>query len=301
MGMKEQIQVLWGLALIDAMDDMVRKIRPYELVRGQTDKVHDATFHQILDGLEHSHKPALKAFEKAVDAFNHIAIDRSVPKPRALVIGEILLNYHPTSNGNIIRYLEDNGLETILPSMVDFFRRDLIRVSDGAARNQIPHPWFQALLAGVSDHVYRHITRKVDELFSRFRFYEPHKDVYELSRNIESFIDRTYMVGEGWLIPAEIIEYAHKGVNSFVIVQPFGCLPNHITGRGLVKAIKKRVPWIQVVSLDYDPDTSFANIENRLQMLVMQAKEMEKRGTPTSSPRPGLATHEISRDYAPIV
>jgi predicted nucleotide-binding protein (sugar kinase/HSP70/actin superfamily) len=85
------------------------------------------------------------------------------------------------------------------------------------------------------------------------------------------------MVGEGWLIPAEILENADHGVKAFVIVQPFGCLPNHITGRGLIKTMKRRHPGIHIVSIDYDPDTSIANVENRLQMLIMSAKEMAQR------------------------
>ena len=66
-----------------------------------------------------------------------------------------------------------------------------------------------------------------------------------------------------------------KGINSFVIVQPFGCLPNHITGRGMIKTIKTLYPQVQILSLDFDPDTSFANIENRLQMLIMTTKELD--------------------------
>ncbi|MBN2360481.1 MAG: CoA activase [Deltaproteobacteria bacterium] len=294
MGQSEQIQVLWGLAIADAIDDMLLKTRPYERNPGDTQAVYDRTFKKILKGLEVDTKSGLRAFAAAVDEFNRIPVDRSARKPRVLVIGEILLNYHPSANGRVVDYLEANGMETMLPAMVDFFWRDLIRVRDGARRHQIPNPWLQALLAGITDRVFRHILKHTGRIVQKFRFYEPHKDVYDLSKNIEDFIDRTYMVGEGWLIPAEIIELAQHGVNSFVIVQPFGCLPNHITGRGLVKAMKKRVPHIQIVSLDYDPDTSFANVENRLQMLIMQAKEIERAraGRPALPVLPQIITAE---------
>jgi len=89
------------------------------------------------------------------------------------------------------------------------------------------------------------------------------------------------MAGEGWLIPAEIMEHAREGVESFVIVQPFGCIPNHITGRGLAKTMKRMFPSITILSLDYDPDTSFANIENRLQMLVISARERARAAAET--------------------
>jgi len=286
MGMKEQVSILWGLAIMDAMDDMLRQTRPYEVTPGFTDQVFERCFRQVLEGLRTGHKAALAAFADAVQVFNSLPIERAVRRPRVGIIGEILLNYHPTSNGNLVRYLEANGMETILPSMVDFFRRDLIRIKEGVKRHHIPNPFLNSLMAGVQDHIYRHVVAKVDAIYRGARTYHRHKDVYELSRNIEDFIDPTYMVGEGWLIPAEIIELWGHGVRAFVIVQPFGCLPNHITGRGLVKAIKRRCPDAQIVSLDYDPDTSFANVENRLQMLIMSAKELERARAAAAPPAP---------------
>ena len=74
------------------------------------------------------------------------------------------------------------------------------------------------------------------------------------------------------LISGEILHHAQQGCRAFVILQPFGCLPNHVVGRGLVKQLKKRYPDAQILPLDYDPDVSFANIENRLQMLVMNVR-----------------------------
>ncbi|MFP4562681.1 MAG: hypothetical protein ACLFRY_05145, partial [Spirochaetia bacterium] len=110
-----------------------------------------------------------------------------------------------------------------------------------------------------------------------FRFPAPSNSIDELVGNIEDLIDVSYIVGEGWLMPAEIIQMIKHGVESFVIVQPFGCLPNHITGRGMIKSIKSLYPQVQILSLDYDPDTSFANVENRLQMLIITAKELFKK------------------------
>ena len=75
------------------------------------------------------------------------------------------------------------------------------------------------------------------------------------------------------LIPGEILHHAKHGCKAFVILQPFGCLPNHVVGRGICKKLKELYPEVQILPLDYDPDVSFANVENRLQMLIMNAKE----------------------------
>ncbi|MFH1809213.1 MAG: acyl-CoA dehydratase activase [Pseudomonadota bacterium] len=289
MGPREQGAVLWGLGFMDAMDDMLRKCRPYELVPGQLDALYTEHWGNVLDGLSRSNKAALEALKVAVDAFNTVPLDRSARKPRVGIIGEILLNYHPTSNGEIVRYLEQNGMECILPSMVDFFRRDLIRIQEGAKRHHLPNPWSQSLLAGITNKIFAHMLGKIEPIHQTFRFYEAHADCFALQDNIRGFIDPTYMVGEGWLIPAEIIELYKHDVRAFVIVQPFGCLPNHITGRGLVKTMKRRCPGIQIVSLDYDPDTSFANVENRLQMLIMSARELALQSqVDTAVPRPSI-------------
>lgn len=99
----------------------------------------------------------------------------------------------------------------------------------------------------------------------------------DLVRESDPIIHHTFDAGEGVLIPAEILHHAKEGCRAFVILQPFGCLPNHVVGRGISKKLKEVYPDAQILPLDYDPDVSFANIENRLQMLVMNMKEDKSR------------------------
>lgn len=275
-GIKFQIRMLWGLAIIDALEKMVRKTRPYEINKGETDRVMSECLDRISAGIEKNIRTAKKEFARAVDLFNNIKTDRSHRKPRVFIIGEILLNFHPASNNYLEKYLEENGMETMFPTMTDFFRRELIGVKVGVKKHQVEYPILSSLMAGITDKLYDIVLKKIDKIHKRFKFYEKPKTIHEVSEHIEDLIDKTYMVGEGWTIPAEIFEHINEGVNSFIIVQPFGCLPNHITGRGMIKSIKKQYPHVQILSLDYDPDTSFANIENRLQMLIITAKEHEK-------------------------
>jgi predicted nucleotide-binding protein (sugar kinase/HSP70/actin superfamily) len=103
--------------------------------------------------------------------------------------------------------------------------------------------------------------------------FEPSLHLPALAEMVNPVMHKTFTSGEGYLIPGEIIHHAQRGVRSFIILQPFGCLPNHISGRGVVKKLKEMFPYIQILPLDYDPDVSFANIENRLQMLIMNAKD----------------------------
>lgn len=271
-----RIQMLWGMAMIDAIDAMVRIVRPYEITPGQTQEVYDRWMDKVVTACAHSHRKALRLLKEAVAEFNTIEIDRTVRKPRVAVLGEILMKYHPAANGYVENYLEEHGLEVVRPGMLDFFRRDEMRRMNMVKRGMLQHPLKNYLIGGISSALYSYAAGKVETILKKFRWYEHHADCTEMVELIEGMVDEVYDTGEGWLIPAEIMSLAPTGVKSFVIVQPFACLANHISGRGLTKAVKQRHPNIQVLSLDYDPDTSFANIENRLQMLIINAKELEK-------------------------
>lgn len=273
---KFRIPMLWGMAMIDAVDAMVRTVRPYELNPGQSTEVYDRTMAEMTKASAHSYRKGLRILKRAVEEFNAIPVDRSVRKPRVAVLGEILMKYHPAANGYVEDYLEKHGMEVVRPGMLDFFRRDELRKMNMVKRGMLEHPLKNFLISGVSAALYTYAAGKVEAILKKFRWYEHHADCTEMVDLIEGMIDEVYDTGEGWLIPAEILSLAPNGVNSFVIVQPFACLANHISGRGLTKAVKSRHPHIQVLSLDYDPDTSFANIENRLQMLIINARELEK-------------------------
>lgn len=272
-GLWFQTSMLYGLTILDAFDDMVRKTRPYEQEIGKTELVFREHVAALGEAIGKGHAEALRVLERAVDAFNAIPVNRPEPKPRVLVVGEILLNFHPSANEQVVRYMETNGMEVVMPTMTDFFRRDLVRRKEGLKRDMAANPVFEWALTGVTDWMYGRAIDQVEERMEHFRYFEKRASIHELGNLVAEFVDKTYIVGEGWAIAAEILEYAAKGVESFVIVQPFGCRPNHISGRGLLKAIKQRYPLARIIALDYDADASFANLENRLQMLVMAQRE----------------------------
>jgi len=275
-GLDFRLHMLWGMTIMDAIEGMVRAVRPYEIQKGQALEVYNYWIRECMLAAANNHKLALKKLDQAIEAFNAIPVDRSVRKPRVAVLGEILMKYHPSANGFVEEYLFEHGMEVIQPGMLDFFRRDEMIRLEKVKRGLIQKPFLNWIIGGVAAAFYKRAVVTVDKRLKKFKLYEHHADCYEMADLIEGMVDRTYVTGEGWLIPAEILGQAAQGVNSFVIVQPFACLANHISGRGLTKAVKSQYPHIQVLSLDYDPDTSFANIENRLQMLIINARELER-------------------------
>jgi len=271
-----ELRMLWGLAMNDVLEDIRRKIRPYEINKGETDQIFEDGVRSICLGFEKSIKAAKVAFEETIDAFVAMDYDRSVRKPRIFMIGEFLLNFHPSSNNQIESYLEDNGLEVIMPNLFYSIHREYLLEMDQHNHYHVSIPHVKLFLTKMTEKYVSRVISKMEKIASKHPLWEDKDHISEISKKSQHIIDRTFTSGEGWLIAGEILQQAEHGVNSFLILQPFGCLPNHVTGRGLVKRIKKDQPHIQVLALDYDPDTSFGNIENRLQMLIINTKERSK-------------------------
>lgn len=276
LGTRFELRMLWGLAIVDALEDLRRRIRPYEVSAGETDRLFEAHVDRIAEALEQSSRRALAAFEEAVEVFRGIAVDREEERPRVFVIGEFLMNFHRGSNHDIERYLEANGMEVVLPHILDVFRRDFMRMKSEQERFHVRYPFLERVFNTVTDSLFDYALEKVDKIAAAHPFHEVKARLPEVAAHARPIIDDTFTSGEGWMIAGEILHNAELGVESFVIIQPFGCLPNHVTGRGLLKRIKRFHSNIQILSLDYDPDTSFANIENRLQMLVINALERQR-------------------------
>ena len=276
LSLSHQLQSLWGITIIDAYEMMLRRIRPYEQKAGSADNVFNIHLDRLCKGISLKTGKLVSLLSDAVDDFNSIETIDSDRKPRVGIVGEILMNYHPAANCYIEKYLEKNGLEVVQPAMHDFFRKTAVIEKEIGKRKMAPRPFLHYMIHSATDCAYEYVHRKVWNLIGeRFRFHTVHENIYRIVENIEPFIDRTYIGAEGWKLPGEIMSMIQEGVKSFVILQPFGCLPNHITGRGMIKTVKKVYPNVQIIAIDYDPDTSLGNVENRLQMLILNAKELE--------------------------
>ncbi len=271
-----ELRMLWGLIMNDILEDLRRKIRPYELNKGETDAVFERAVNSICQGFDTSLKSARNAFEQAIEKFRGIDYDRSTRKPRVFMIGEFLLNFHPSSNNRIEEYLEKNGIEVMMPNLFYNMHREYLLEIDQKEEYHVSHPALQIFFTKTTNRYIHRVLRTLEEVGSRHPLWEGKPPLEEIAERSHHIIDKTFTSGEGWMIAGEILHHADHGVKSFLILQPFGCIPNHVTGRGLVKRIKRDKPDIQILSLDYDPDTSFANVENRLQMLIINTKERQK-------------------------
>jgi predicted nucleotide-binding protein (sugar kinase/HSP70/actin superfamily) len=271
-------RVLCGLAVTDALEFLRRRIRPYELIKGETDRVVEKAFIDIARGIEKGGIPgSFIAFSKAIRDICAIRYDRSKPRDLVFIQGEYLLTFHPGSNLEIERYLENNGLEVALPHMRDIYRQ-LFVMHTVSEMNEfhVRHSLFDTTYARIGDGFVDFASALTDKIARKHPLYEDAVSLPTAAKLSDPIMHHSVMSGESFMIAADILHYAKKGVRSFVILQPFGCLPNHICGRGVIKKIKELHPDIQILPLDYDPDVSFANIENRLQMLIMNARSFRR-------------------------
>jgi len=265
---------IWGIIQTDALEYLRRKIRPYELQKGETDKITENAFLEIAEGLSKSGiAGTIKPFKKAIKDMSNIRYDRANLKPPCLILGEYLLTFHPGSNQEVEKYLEKNGMEVMFPRMYGIYRHLFLQHTIAEMKEfKVKHSLYDTLYAKFGSAFMDFAVKQIDKIAKAHPLYHPDVTLDEISKLSDHIMHHSILSGESFLISADILHYAQKGVKSFVILQPFGCLPNHICGRGVIKKLKDHFPGIQILPLDYDPDVSFANIENRLQMLIMNAR-----------------------------
>ena len=265
-----------ALPMIDILEELLRKIRPYEITAGSADQAFQDALDDVVNGMEqHGMTGLYRGFEKAVRRMQEVKYNRSSKKPQVLIVGEYLLNFHPGANHEIERYLEKNGLELIEARMTDVIRKSYYCRDEQIRTFHLKKPQSKKIWYHTASQIFEAAHAAADHIARKHELYTPACRLPELAKKSDPVIPHTFDAGEGILIPGEIIHHAENGCRAFVILQPFGCLPNHVVGRGIVKKLREMYPDAQILSLDYDPDVSFANLENRLQMLIMSIKEQQ--------------------------
>ena len=269
-------RIAFTMPVIDAMEELLRKIRPYEVFKGSADKAFERGMDNIIRGLEEDGVRGMhKGFRRAIQIMKTVRYDRSVLKPRVLIVGEYLLNFHPGANREIERYLESNGMEIVEARMTDVIRKTYFYKDAQNREYHLKKKLGEKGLFAVENRIFDLAHDMCDRIACEHPLYEKATRMEDLVKVSDKVIHHTFDAGEGVLIPGEILHNAAKGCRNFLILQPFGCLPNHVVGRGIMKKLREIYPDVQILALDYDPDISTANIENRLQMLIMNAKAAE--------------------------
>ncbi len=194
-----------------------------------------------------------------------------IKKPKVGVVGEILVKFHPTANNDIVNVLEREGAEVVMPDLLDFFfyaaytndfKHRKLSASKKSARMGNLIIWALEL--------YRRKMKKA--LAASQRFYPP-VHITELAKGVDDIVQLGNVSGEGWFLTAEMVELIEHGATSIACVQPFACLPNHVTGKGMIKELRRRYPWANIAAIDYDPGASEVNQLNRLKLMLAHSMD----------------------------
>jgi predicted CoA-substrate-specific enzyme activase len=262
-------RLVQGMLYGDLLMRVLYKTRPYEQVSGAANALYEKWVEVIKESLSSGKRLNFKQHVNAiVKDFDTLPLN-NVIKPKVGLVGEILVKFHPTANNNIIELIEKEGAEAVMPDLLDFFSytayNNVIKhkVLSGTLKARVISEVIIALIA-----YYRSPMVKALENSTRF---EAPKSIKALGKLAEPHLSLCHQTGEGWFLTAEMVELIHSGVNNIVCMQPFACLPNHITGKGMIKELKNSYPHSNIVAIDYDPGASEVNQINRIKLMLSAA------------------------------
>ena len=260
---------MMAVMLGDVLMRLLYRTRPYEAVPGSANAMYEKWNGKAEKFLEKAsfgkYHRLMKAIIKDFDNLELLPIK----KARVGVVGEILVKFHPTANNDIVNVIEREGAECVMPDLADFlfysfstgiFRHEELAFPKKTKRNAKLFIWFLEL--------YRNKMKKY--LRKSHRFDAPTL-IYKMMDSVDGIVQVGNIMGEGWFLTAEMVELIHSGVPSIACVQPFACLPNHVTGKGMIKELRRRFPESNISAIDYDPGSSEVNQLNRLKLLLSNA------------------------------
>ncbi len=258
-----------GVIYGDLFMRVLYRVRPYEKILGSANKLYEfwreKAFENILNGNKREMNENIK---NIIREFDELEIN-DIKKPKVGVVGEILVKYHPTANNNIVNILESEGAEVVVPELLDFFLYCCYNSNFKSKYLSKSHIVKNVCIIAIS---YIESFRKVviKELKKSKRFGNP---IYikNLANKASSVVSLGNQTGEGWLLTGEMIELIENDVNNIVCVQPFACLPNHVTGKGMIKILKTKYPFSNIIAVDYDPGSSEVNQLNRIKLMMSVA------------------------------
>jgi predicted nucleotide-binding protein (sugar kinase/HSP70/actin superfamily) len=265
------VRGLMGLVYGDLLMRMLYRVRPYEREPGAADRLCRAWTKRCRASLaHHGFLRYRQTIRLMVRAFDTLPV-RDIGKPRVGVVGEILVKFHPTANNRIVETLEAEGVEAVVPDLIDFLlyglRGNLFR------REKLAGSLSGALLSKIGIALIELFRMPMNKELARSGRFTPPHSISRLARCVNGIVQLGNTTGEGWLLTAEMVELIESGVTSIACVQPFACLPNHVTGKGMIKELRRRYPGVNIAAIDYDPGASEVNQLNRLKLLLASAHE----------------------------
>ena len=284
-------KAVYAMMYGDIIVNVANQVRPYEVNAGETDAMIETWSHKLVDGFQAGKGMTRKQMRANFDAicadFAAIPV-QGEPKIRVGVVGEIYVKFAPLGNNNLEKFLLSEGVEPVVPGLTDFIIFKIYnRVADvdlygGKWIKKAACKAFMGYIEGCQKDMIEAL-----EHSGRFRAPGTFRELHSL---VHGYLGDGNKMGEGWLLTAEMLELIHSGTNNIVCTQPFGCLPNHIVGKGMIRKLKDDYPYSNIVAIDYDPGATKINQENRIKLMLANAKGLtHQESSVRREPQPEVA------------
>lgn len=262
-------KALQALIYGDVFMRVLYKTRPYEKVKGSANALHEKWKKIAIESVKKANKKQFKKnIQNIVKEFDELELV-DIKKPKVGIVGEILVKFMPLANNFIVELLEEEGAEAVCPDLIDFFMYSLYN-----ANFKAEYLGKKKSSAKINNFLIWFIERyrkcANDALAASKRFH-PTVPIQKLAEYASPIVSCGNQTGEGWFLTGEMIELIKSGVPNIVCTQPFGCLPNHVVGKGVIKELRHQYPDSNIVAVDYDPGASEVNQLNRIKLMLSTA------------------------------
>ncbi len=270
-GVKLFLKLAYAIFYGDSIMWCYNQTKPYESNAGDADKARGQAVDYVVGLYEKGgYNKYKKVNKKIIEIF--AAVPRTKEKKvKVGIVGEIYVKYSRLGNNNLESFLLSENCEPVVPALIDFVLYCIVNVI-----NDYKFYGHNKGTAFIYDKVYKlvhHMQKNIIRLFEEDGNFTPVHDFEHLRKCADKVLNQGVKMGEGWLIPAEMAALAETGVPNIVCAQPFGCLPNHIAGKGAIRTLKNLYPDENIVAVDYDPSATKVNQENRIKLMLATARE----------------------------
>ena len=262
-------QLITAICYADVLMLLSNQVRPYEINKGETDALVDAWMDRLVE--KHFSFVSFDATTREIiKDFEAIPYKPNPDIVHVGIVGEIYIKYSPLGNNELQKFLESEGCEVYCPGLIDF----LIFMGDHhIVETELYHVKYKKYFASLGiKGFFKMMQNKIISAVKNTRFFGP-TPFEKAKAEVVDYISPANKMGEGWLLTAEMVDMIHMGINNIVCAQPFGCLPNHIIGKGMVRRLREEFPQANIVPIDYDPGATRVNQENRIKLMLSTARQ----------------------------
>ena len=266
-------RIAYGAVFGDIFMRCIYRMRPYEKEADSVEAVHQKWLKKCEAFILAKHRNFFtfrKMCREMIEDFDAVPI-LDIKKPKVGIVGEILVKYAPSANNNLVELLESEGAEAVVPDLLDFilycFYNQIYKAENLGMSKRT------AFAAKIGIRFLEYIRSSATKAFKKSSHFTPPANIYETVENAKPIVSIGNQTGEGWFLTGEMVELIHMGVDNIVCCQPFGCLPNHVVGKGVIKSLRHSYPASNIVAIDYDPGASEVNQLNRIKLMLSTAQK----------------------------